>query len=158
MGFCASETCSPFPFSQSIMMDRSWSGTVKDITVMVAIWPLSPQSQAWFQQRITGYPQALPVDVHEGDPDGLTCSHDTLLHFTAAKRSVFNLPVCSFPNGRPNSYPTGNSQESKGALASTGRVASSPTHRAKQLHLSFASWPGSCRATVVQKTLLVQCS
>lgn len=53
--------------------------------------------------------QALPMDIHEDNPDGLTHSHDTLLHFTAPKQSAFNLPVCSFPNGRPNSYPTSKS-------------------------------------------------
>lgn len=47
--------------------------------------------------------QALTVGIYKSDPDGLINSHDMFPHFMAPKRSVFNLPVCSFPNGRANS-------------------------------------------------------
>lgn len=56
---------------------------------------------------------ALPLNIHESNPDGLTYSHDTRPCSTAPKHSAFNLLVCSFPNGRSNSYPTGKSPRIK---------------------------------------------
>lgn len=81
---------------------------------------------------------AFPLHIHESNPDGLIHSHDTLPRSTAPKHSAFNLLVCSFPNGRPNSYPTGKSPQvkayhasSKGVLGRAGRIALSSTHSAK---------------------------